>query len=180
MSDPFLNRRGIRGGVPASALLACALLLSGCLYSFTGGGLPGHIRTVAIVPFESENAPAVVSAEATLQLRTQIPSKLGLRLADQRVADAIIRGRILGEEETTPAFTAESGGRGGVTVLQRQVRINFEAEIYDVRNDRPIWKQSGLSAVGNFQPNREQASAGRNRAIEEMVQKIVEGAQSQW
>jgi hypothetical protein len=178
MSKRFPSLPGIRRALPASLLIAGALLLSGCLYGFTGGGLPAHIRTVAVVPFETENAPPVVSAEAIQELRTQLPRKLGLRLADQRVADALVRGRILSEEETTPAFTA--GAENRVNVVQRQVRISFEAEIYDVRSDRTIWKQSGLSAVGNFQPNREQASAGRTRAITEMVQRIVEGAQSQW
>jgi hypothetical protein len=36
----------------ASLLALAGLLLAtaGCLYSFTGGGLPRHIRTVAVCP----------------------------------------------------------------------------------------------------------------------------------
>lgn len=177
MSERFRNRPGVRRARAASALLACVALLSGCLYSFTGGGLPGHIRTVAVVSFENNTPQSVLATDAMQQLRTELPRKLGVRLAEQRVADAVIRGTITGYSEATTAFAT---GGGQVNPNQMEVRITFEAEIYDLRQDRAIWKQGGISAVGNFNPGREQAQAGRTRAIEQMVQKIVEGAQSQW
>lgn len=177
MRHPFLNRPGIRLARLASIAALPALLLAGCLYSFTGGGLPGHIRTVAIEPFENNTAQPILASDAMQQLRTELPRKLGVRLTDARAADAIIRGSITGYQEATTAF----GTTGGeVNPDQMQVRISFEAEIYDLREDRAVWKQGGLSAVGNFSPAREQAQAGRARAIAEMVQRIVEGAQSQW
>lgn len=181
MSKRFPSRPGIRRVRSALALAACSLLLSGCLYSFTGGGLPRHIRTIAVVPFENGTAEPVLSTDVTQQLQTQIPRKLGVRLADQRVADAVLRGRITRYEETVPAFRPGAPGTpGGVQVVQREIQMTFEAEIYDLREDRPIWKQSGLAAIGRFRPDSEQSTAGRTRAIEELVQKVIEGAQSQW
>lgn len=164
----------------ASLLAAAALLLSGCLYSFTGGGLPPAIRTMAVVPFENGTTEPVLSTDVQLRLQDQIPRKLGVRLADQRIADAVLRGRITGFEETTPSFRANPGPGERVDVTGKQVRITFEAEIFDVRNNASLWKGSGISALGTYQPNSEQAQAGRQRAIDEMVQKILEGAQSQW
>jgi len=183
MSKRFPNRPGLRRARLGSALLACALVLSGCLYSFTGGGLPRHIRTIAVLPFENGTAQPVLSTDVNLELQNDLPRKLGVRLVDQRIADAIVRGRITGYDETTPAFRPATGAPGQqsrVDVVQMEVRITFEAEIYDVKEDRPIWKQSGVAAIGRFQPGREQSLAGRSRAIEEMVQKIIEGASSQW
>lgn len=179
MSQRFLNPPGFRRARRASLLAACALLLSGCLYSFTGGGLPRHIRTVAVLPFENGTAEPVLSSDVSLALQNQVPRKLGVRLADERVADAVVRGRITGYAETTPAFSPGQGQRE-VNIIQKEIRITFEAEIYDSREDKAIWKQSGISAIGRFQPGQEQSAAGRARAIEEMVQKVVEGAQSQW
>jgi hypothetical protein len=163
----------------ASLLAAAALLLSGC-YSFTGGGLPPEIRTIAIVPFENATAEPVLSTDVQLRLQDEIPRKLGVRLADQRVAHAVLRGRITGFTETAPSFRTTPGANDRVDVVQRQVQITFEAEIVNLREDESIWKGSGVSAVGNYQPNSEQAQRGRERAIAEMVQKIIEGAQSQW
>lgn len=179
MSQHFQKRPGARPAL-ASALLAAALLLSGCLYSFTGGGLPPHIRTIAVVPFENRTAEPVLSTDVHLRLQEEIPRKLGVRLADQRVADAVLRGQITGYNETTPSFRPTPGQQERVEVVQRQVQVTFEAEIYDLRQDRALWKGGGISAMGSYRPGAEQAQAGRTRAIAEMVQKILEGAQSQW
>ena len=52
----------------ASSALACALLLSGCLYGFAGGGLPSHIRTIAVLPFENETPAATLQSELNERL----------------------------------------------------------------------------------------------------------------
>ncbi|MBV9772793.1 MAG: hypothetical protein JO040_02525 [Gemmatimonadetes bacterium] len=181
MSQHSPKRPGTRAARLASTLLACAVLLSGCLYSFTGGGLPRTIRTIAVVPFENASTEPVLSTDVQLRLQDQIPRKLGVRLADQRVSDAVLRGRITGFDESAPAFRANpTSTTDQVDVLQAEVHITFEAEIYDVRQDKLLWKGSGIAAIGHYQPTSEQASAGRQRAIDQMVQKIIEGAQSQW
>ena len=56
----------------ASFALACTLLLSGCLYGFAGGGLPPHIRTVAVLPFENETPAATLQSEIHERLSREI------------------------------------------------------------------------------------------------------------
>ena len=60
------------------------------------------------------------------------------------------------------------------------MQISFDAEIYDVRNDAVLWRGNGVTATGLFDPNREDVDDGRRKALEEVVQKLIEGAQSQW
>jgi hypothetical protein len=67
-----------------------------------------------------------------------------------------------------------------VPVVQRQVRITYEAEIYDLREDRPLWRAQARSVLGNFQPDSESPDQGRARAVQELVRSVIEGAQSQW
>jgi hypothetical protein len=43
----LLRRSILRSGVFS------ALLLGACVYGFAGGGLPGHIRTVAVRPMDN-------------------------------------------------------------------------------------------------------------------------------
>jgi hypothetical protein len=164
---------------PASLLALATLLLSGCLYSFTGGGLPRHIRTVAIVPFENTTPEAGLSTEIHAQLQDQLPRNLGVRLADERVADAVIRGRITGFDEPPPVVRPPAPG-GRVEPVQGQIRITVEAEIYDLRENRALWEGRGLSVIGNYQFDREQRPAGQTRAVQELTRRIIEGAQSQW
>ena len=45
-----------------SALVLCASS-AGCLYSFVGGGLPEHIRTIAIIPFENSTSQPLLESE---------------------------------------------------------------------------------------------------------------------
>jgi hypothetical protein len=160
-------------------LLLAPVVLAGCLYSFTGGGLPRHIRTIAILPFENESIEPLLAAEMLQALNDQLPRNLGVRLADERVADAVVRGRIVRYEETAPSVRPAPGG-GRVDIIQQEVRISFDAEILDLRERRILWQGRGQAALGTYQPQQEQAAAGRGRAIQEAVRRIIDGAQSQW
>jgi hypothetical protein len=167
----------MRPHVSLSILLL--FMLTGCLYSFTGGGLPRHIRTIAIVQFDNTTAQPLVESELETRLQQELPRNLGVRLATEADADAVVRGRITGYEETAASVRpADQDNR--VPVVQRQVRITYEAEIYDMREDRPLWQARSQSVVANFQPDSESADIGRTRAVQEMVRRVIEGAQSQW
>lgn len=155
-----------------------AVSLAAC-YSFTGGGLPRHIRTIAILPFENESIEPLLAAEMLQALTEQLPRNLGVRLADERTADAVLRGRIARYEETAPSVRPAPGG-GRVDIIQQEVRISFDAEILDMREQRILWQGRGQAALGTYQPQQEQAAAGRARAIQEAVRRIIDGAQSQW
>lgn len=162
------------------SLLVLVALLSGCMYGFVGGGLPSHIRTVAILPFENET-PHMVENEIVQRLQTELPRNLGVRLAEESRADAVIRGRVLSFDESPVSVRPTQQDQSEVNVIQRQVRIAYELEIYDVREDRPLWRAQGQTALGSFYPdNGETAQNGQERAIRDLVEKVIEGAQSQW
>src|SRR5438128_11721484 len=77
----------------AYSLLLVAL--TACIpYGFTGGGLPSHIRTVAIVPFENQTATPELQRALTDALRSRLHDRLALRDASQAKATAIVRGTI--------------------------------------------------------------------------------------
>ena len=164
---------------PRSSILVLCLFLGGCLYSLTGGGLPGHIRSVAVIQFDNTTSQPLIESELETLLQQEVPRNLGVRLAAENAADAIVRGRITGYEETA-ASVRPSEGTSRIPVVQRQVRITYEAEIYDLREDRPLWQARSQSVVANFQPDSESPEVGRLRAVEEVVRRLIEGAQSQW
>jgi len=164
----------------SAVVLGSVLLLSGCLYGFTGGGLPRHIRTVAVIPFENTTPEAGLSTEIQTQLQQQLPRNLGVRLADERVADAVVRGRITGFDEPPPVVRPP-GADGRASPVEGQVRITIDAEIYDLRENRPLWQNRSLSVIGTFRfEGGEQRLTGQTRAVQEIARRIIEGAQSQW
>lgn len=178
MSRPF---RKAPGSLSRLAPLVLALLVgSSACYSFTGGGLPGHIRTVAIQPFENTTVQPLLETDIQRELQTSLPRNLGVRLAEQAIADAVVRGTVVGYEEVAASVRPSDQGSERVTVAQRQVRITYNAEIYDLKQDRRIWSAQGQSVLGNYQPDSETPAEGRQRAIREISTRMIEGAQSQW
>lgn len=170
---------------PAGLAALLAVLLAGCVYSFVGGGLPGHVRRVAILEMENESAEPLLETDIQQALQAELPRRLGVRLAEEDVADAVVRGTIrsYGEAPASirPSQRGDPGDPGEAPVVQREVRLTVDIEIYDLVEDRVLWRASGQTVAGSFNPeSAESAANGKARAIEELVQRVIEGAQSQW
>lgn len=162
-----------------AALAAVSASTPGCMYSFRAGSFPpAHIRTIAIEPFENETARFELSAELYDRLLRTLPGALGVRTAGAEVADAIVRGSILRYDVVAPNYRASTGGQP-VTVLQRQVNISVSVEIVDLVENVVLWESSSVVAQGEF-PEGAAEDNGRVEALELLVQKIVDGAQSNW
>lgn len=155
-----------------------AAACSGCLYGFAGGGLPPHIRTVAILPFENQTADPLLTQQVTDAIREAFESRLGLRLAGEATADAVVRGAIVRyESEVTASFQAAQP-TSDLRVDRRLVRIALNVEVFDQREGRMLWQRAGLTVDGEYQPPQE--ADGRQAALKKLVNDIVDGAQSQW
>lgn len=183
MLPPLAMRSGrlrIRDVLVCAALLAS---LGGCwMYSFTGGGLPRHVRTVAVLPFDNETAQGLLAPQLQQLLQREVQSRLGVRLANEANADAIVRGRIVDFAEAAPGVRPGGTGADGVgrpDVTQREVQIAVAIEIYDVREDRILWQSSALRGVGQYRPEQ-QVTEGIDLALRDVVSKVIDGAQSQW
>lgn len=163
----------------ARALLAGALLLlAGCRwgYGFAGGGLPSHIRTVAVLPLENRTPSVEIQAELVERLRDQLERRLALRSAPPAQADAIVRGTIVRYDLYVPvAFSADPSQ---VNTARRRLAVVVNLEIVDQDNDRVLWQRQGLTAEGEYAEGAE--PQGRRQAIERIVNDVIEGAQSQW
>ncbi|MFQ5549973.1 MAG: LPS assembly lipoprotein LptE [Gemmatimonadales bacterium] len=161
-------------------LLAAAItaaVASGCLYGFAGGGLPSHIRTIAILPLDNQTAEPALTQESTNAIRDALEGRLGLRVAGEETADAVVRGAVLSYEPDIP-LSFRAGAAGNVAVTRRRVQITLRIEIYDRVEDRMLWQRSSLVVDGEYAPPEE--SRGRELALEKLVNDIVDGAQSQW
>jgi hypothetical protein len=164
-------------GVARSAALAAALLAGGCLYGFAGGGLPPHIRTVAILPFDNLTPEPLLTQEVAEALREAVQGRLGLRPASEAAADAVVRGSIVRYEPDIP-LSFQQGQVGDVEVTARRVQLTLRVEIYDQRESRTLWSRESIVVDGEYQPPDE--SSGRRKALDKLVTDIVDGAQSQW
>ncbi|PYP13218.1 MAG: hypothetical protein DMD56_01335 [Gemmatimonadetes bacterium] len=159
----------------AGAVSALAVAASGCLYGFAGGGLP-NIKTVAILPFDNQTAEPALTKEVNDAVLEAFQRRLGLRLAGESNADAVVRGKVVRYDPDVPV--AYQAGQQRTDVTQRQVQITIDVEILDQREGKTLWQRQGLSEVGNYAPPQE--AAGRRVALDKLVNDLVDGAQSQW
>jgi hypothetical protein len=139
---------------------------------------PPHIETIAIEPFENETSRFELSAELYDQLLRNLPGALGIRTAGVEIADAIVRGSITRYDVAAPNYRAASGGNAP-QVLQRQVNISVRVEIIDLVENVILWESANLAAQGEF-PEGAPEEGGRQIAMDLLVQRIVDGAQSNW
>jgi len=159
-------------------VLITVLAATGCNYGFRSGSFPDHIRTVAILPFDNDTNRFELTQEIHAELLQTLPRALGVTNAGEDVADAVVRGRIVRYDLTAPLFRANQQNNQ-VDVLQRQVSIRVEVELIDLVENVILWDDRGLSTQGQYLEG-EPEEIGRMEAIELLVQRIVDGAQSNW
>ena len=169
LAKPFRRPRGL-------VAPSLALTVSACIYGFAGGGLPSHIRTVAILPFENNTADPALVQQVSESVREAMESRLGLRLSSESEADAIVRGTIVRYTPDIP-LAIQSNERQ-VAVTRRRVQLTVNVEIFDQIEGRPLWQRNGLIVDGEYEPPNE--IVGRELALNKLVTDIVDGAQSQW
>lgn len=160
-----------------SGALSFLVLLSSCMpYGFAGGGLPSHVRTVAIIPFENLTATPEIQQELALALRDELRNRLGLREAAESRASAIVRGTIQRYETDIPiGYSATNQNQ---TSARRQLQISVDIEMIDQSSGKALWQRKGLLAEGQYEERGE--ASGRKQAIERIVNEVIQGAQSQW
>ena len=158
-------------------MFIAVLVAGGCNYGFRSGSFPDHIRTVAILPFDNDTNRFELTQEIHEELLQTLPSALGVTNAGEDAADAVVRGRIVRYDLTSPLFRSDQLGQ--VDVLQRQVSIRVEVELIDLVENVILWDDRGLSTQGQYLEG-EPEEIGRMEAIELLVQRVVDGAQSNW
>lgn len=174
------RRPGVRSRAAwALVVVACLTLAPACRfipYSFAGGGLPPHIRTIAVLPFENDTPVPELQREVFEAMRRELFNRLNLRDAAEAKAHAVVRGTIVRYDIDVPiGFSADPSQ---ATSARRQLQLVVDVQIVDQTNGRTLWERKGLTAKGEYAERSE--AAGRRQAIDEIIADIIEGAQSQW
>jgi hypothetical protein len=166
--------------VPGLVGLALASSAIGCNYTFSGGGgLPSHIETVYVPPIENRTTQFALTESFTDKLLEAIRRNLGVQLAAEAEADATIVAELSRYSDTAMNFQGVEDV--GAAVFQRRVSIMAQVQIIDRSKNEIIWNGTGVSGQGEYSPaDPAGETTGQDVALDNLVQKIVDGAQSQW
>lgn len=170
-----IPRRSFRRLCGVVVVSATSLGLGGCIYGFAGGTLP-NVKTVAILPFENDTSEPSLTQEVTEAVRQALEGRLGLRVATEQTADALVRGRVVRYDPDVPLAIVT--GQGTTTVPKRKVQLTVDVEIVNQHDGTTVWKGQGLTVDGEYAPPADKE--GRKIALDKLVTQIVDGAQSQW
>lgn len=162
----------------SAASLLLAALASGCLYGFSGGGgLPPDIKSIYVPPVDNATTRFELTQQVTRDLLDAVRGRLGAQIGTRDNSDAVIRTRITSYSDD--AVSLEGQQSVGAQVFQRRVTIGATVEIVDLHQNRTIWSSS-VSGTGEYAPEQESDTQAIKLALDNLIQKIVDGAQSQW
>lgn len=161
-------------------IAAATVLAASCNYGFQGGGFPPHIRTIYIEPFENETAQFELQGTLFTALVDELPAQLGLRTAGEGSADAILRGRIMRYDDVAQNYRPGSADQPVGGAISHEVQIGITAELVDVRDNVVRWEAATLIGRGTYDPTAQTEEIGQAEAIGNIIEQIIDGAQSQW
>lgn len=178
-SSRFLRTSGGRA-IDLAVALAVVAALGACNYGFEGGGFPPHIRTIYIEPFENQTPQFDLDQRLYTRMLDELPSKLGVRVAGEQQADAVVRGVIARYDDMAQAYNPATGAQAGPTASAHEVQIGVSVQIIDVRDNVIRWESTRLIGRGSYNPDAASEEAGQIIAIASIIEQIIDGAQSQW
>lgn len=167
--------RGVRS-LARAALVLAALLQAGCLYGFSGGGLPRELRTVAVLPFDNLTAVPEVQRELFEALRKAMQDRLNLRDAPADRADVLVTGSIKEYEVDLPVGVAADPRQA--TSARRKLQIVVDFEIINQRTGESLQTKSGARREAQYAEGAE--ARGRREAIEQLINELIDDMLSQW
>ncbi|MEX2115305.1 MAG: LptE family protein [Bacteroidota bacterium] len=148
-------------------LLAFSIgLISGC-YSFSGGTVPPHLKTIAIpiVQDQSGYGDPALKDLFTLQLVDIFTSDGSLTLSERVGADAVLETVVIAVTETPTVV------KPGEQVAERRISVTAHVVFTDVKLRKTIWEKD-FSQWGDFPSGA--GPTKRNEGVQEAVRKLTE------
>ena len=157
------------------ALLILLVFITGCgVYSLSGSSLPDHLRTVEIPLFDNKALAQFVPEELTETLTAAVRRER-LQLVAQN-GDAEIYGTILTYSNSPYDY---KGGRDDLSIKAYAVRVMAQITFVDnIAHDTLFTGK--LTGLGIYDFGSESEAIGRNRAVEELSEKIIFNSLKGW
>ena len=124
--------------LPKILLLSCFAVLFSACYSFKGISIAPGTKTYSVQLFKNNaiTAPPTLAQDFTERLKDKIRNNTSLILSNGDNADLQFEGQVTGYDVLSQT------SQQGVSNLQNQLRITFNVELTDTKNEKNSWKQS--------------------------------------
>jgi hypothetical protein len=162
---------------PSSIYFSLLLVIAGCTYSFKGGSVPQHLKTIAIPLVEDQSAygdPALRKS-FTDQLVNLFTNDNTLQLTNSNTADCLLEGVI------TEVKDVASVMQGTEQVAQRRITMTVRMTFQDLKLRKKIWEKN-FSSWGNYPSGGglTQRSEGATEAIRKITEDVLNDTVAGW
>jgi hypothetical protein len=161
-------------------LLVSSMFLTSCTYSFKGGSVPAHLKTIAIPIMEDQSGygDPTLRDSFTKQLVDRFTNDNTLQLADRNSADSMLEG-VITEVKDAPLVL-----QGGEQVATRQITVTVRVTFQDLKLRKKIWEKS-FSNWGNYDSGggltqRDQPGGGVPEAVRKLTEDILNDTVAGW
>lgn len=146
-------------------LLSVILLLSGC-YSFTGGNIPAHLKSIYIQPVldQSGYGNPLFRDKLAQSLIDEFRSDNSFNINETAGGDAKLEVNINNISDAPIAVS------NGAIETERRVTVRCKVTYYDNVKRKEIWSKD-FSAYQNYELNN--AQANRNEAIYLILEQVA-------
>lgn len=133
-------------------------------YSFSSSGNTG-LKSVAVPVFNDQTAEFGIKEQLTNAIVEAFTRDNNLKIADRRVADAIVNGTLLRVVEQAGVYTKTE------QVQEIRVSLTVRVKYEEVKKRKVLWEEE-LTQFGTYSPG-DASSGDRESAISQAVAKIA-------
>ncbi len=160
-------------------LASCILLLAvgGCFYSFKGGSVPPHLKTIAIPLLDDQSGSGEPNLREnfTNKLLTRFRQDNSLQIADKSRADALLEGTVLSVATTPQQVTT------GETLTKQRLTISVKITYQDLKMKKTVYDKQ-YSDYGDYDisggPDQRQAAIAS--ALDKLTETILNDTVASW
>ena len=153
-----------------------ALALAGCgPYSFSGTAY-SHLKTVAVPIFDDRTAEFGIKEQLTNAVIAQFTRDNTLKIADRRVADALVQGTLIKVTEQAGVYTQQE------QVQEIRVYLTAQIKFEDVKKRKTLWEEQ-ITQFGTYAPgsaNTPDRQSAINEAISKIAAEVINKSVSGW
>lgn len=148
-------------------LCALTVMISACRYSFSGGSVPPHLKTIAIpiVQDQSGYGDPTLKDLFTSQLVSVFTSDGSLALTERGTSDALLETVVTAVTETPSVV------KPGEQVAERRMTITARVVFTDVKLRKTVWEKN-FSQWGDFPSGA--GATQRHEGVQEAIRKLTE------
>ncbi len=161
----------ISGAIPLM-LLTLAVFSCG-VYTFKPSAV-GSVKSVGIPLFENETDESGIREKLTDKLRQSFARDNTLKVVPESRSDSVIRGTVVSYKREAYTFTQSE------EVSEYIVRIGIKAEFTERKSGKVIWEEAEISNWGTYVSAGENEEDGQDRAIDKIVEDILNKTVKGW